>query len=98
MILRGRDGKQNHAALDALPEAVAKADILIRNMAAESCKAVSIIYEFDKIGESWCPSFAELDDGRLITNTLQLVAAEELPFQLSLGLRLGPSVDEPRES
>ena len=97
-ILRGNNRKQNHAALDALPGAATKADALIKNVSLLGYKPIRIVYEFDKTDNSWYPSFVELDDGRLITNGLQLVAAEGLPAELSLGLRLDPPVDSSQDS
>lgn len=45
-----------------------------------------LVYEFDKEGLLWTPSFAVLEDDRLLTDNLALISIEQLPDQLSLGV------------
>jgi hypothetical protein len=51
--------------------------------------ARKIVYEFHKEDDIWFPSYAELHDGRLVTNNSLLIAVEKMPSGLSLGIGLG---------
>ena len=52
---------------------------------------VFLFYEFDPGRKAWLPSYAELLDGRIITDNRSLIITENLPMGLSLGL--GDSID-----
>ncbi len=45
-----------------------------------------LLYEFHREHDIWFPSFAELHDGRLVTENNVLIAFEQLPTGLSIGL------------
>jgi hypothetical protein len=85
-IFRGRDVKRHYAAHDALPIAVAQAAQLITNMKRTGNAPKLISYEFDSQDDKWFPSHAELNDGRFITDNNALIAIEQLPSNLSLGM------------
>jgi hypothetical protein len=88
-IFRGNDIKRHYAAHDALPLAAAQAATLIVNMKKLGVPAQKLVYEFHAEDDIWFPSFAELEDGRFITDNKTLIAAEKLPVGLSLGISLG---------
>ena len=88
-IWRGKDVKRHFAAHDALPIAAAQADHLLTNMKGCGLDPKLIVYEFHPQHDIWFPSYAELQDGRLITDNSALIAVERLPSGLSLGLSLG---------
>ncbi|MHC8376220.1 hypothetical protein ACYZT3_09190 [Pseudomonas sp. MDT1-16] len=85
-LLRGKDVKKHYAAHDALPAAAAQAAKLVAKLKARGTAARQLIYEFDKEAFIWCPSFAVLNDNRIITDNISLIAIEQLPTGLSLGL------------
>jgi len=85
-LLRGKDIKVHYKAHDGLPAAAAQGAALIASLKARSCPARQLVYEFDKEMLRWYPSFAILTDGRIITDSLTLIAFEQLPSDLSLGL------------
>jgi hypothetical protein len=58
----------------------------LRSLKSEECLARQLIYEFDKEANVWLPSYAILNDSRIITENSALVAIEQLPTGLSLGL------------
>lgn len=86
-IVRGVDVKQHYSAHDALSDAAAQAAQLIANLKSRGQPAQELTYEFDKDALRWFPSFAILLDGRIITERFELIAVEQLPAGLSLGLR-----------
>ncbi|WP_323566488.1 hypothetical protein, partial [Pseudomonas sp. RTB2] len=85
-LLRGKDVKNHYSAHDALPAAAAQAAKLIAKLKSRGTAARQLIYEFDKESSIWCPSFAVLNDNRIITDNIALIAIEQLPTGLSLGL------------
>jgi len=87
-ILRGKDVAHHYRAHDALDGAASRAAHLIAQMRATDLAPVRLVYEFHPTDELWYPSYAELDDGRLVSDNIALIAAERLPSRLSLGLRL----------
>ena len=88
-IFRGKDVKLNYAAHDALPIAAAQAAKLVANMKARGVTPSSLTYEFEPNGERWFPSYALLFDGRLVSDLNILVALEQLPSGLSIGISRG---------
>lgn len=88
-ILRGTDVKRHYAAHDALPIAAAQAEYLLGNLRARNIAPKLIVYEFHPQDDIWFPSYAELHDGRFITDNKLLITVERLPSGLSLGLSLG---------
>jgi hypothetical protein len=100
-IIRGTNVKRNYAAHDALQLAASQAAALVANMKAAGAAPKKLVYEFHKDDDIWFPSFAELHDGRFISDNSALIAIEKLPRGLSLGLGIGerqsqlPSVKRP---
>jgi hypothetical protein len=88
-IFRGNDAKRHYAAHDALPLAAAQAATLVANMKRANVAAKKIVYEFHTEDGIWFPSYAELCNGRLVTDNSLLITAEKLPSGVSLGIRLG---------
>jgi hypothetical protein len=88
-VFRGNDVSRHYAAHEALPRAAAQAAQLIANLKNKGHDPRLILYEFDPPDQRWFPSYAELDDGRLITDNVVLIAVEQLPSGLSLGLTRG---------
>lgn len=85
-LFRGKDEKKLHEAMDALAGAGAQAARLISRLKAQGKVSRQIVYEFDKEATLWVPSFVLLNDDRIITDNLALIAIENLPNGLSLGL------------
>jgi hypothetical protein len=93
-VFRGSDVKRNYAAHDALPIAAAQAEHLVANMKSLGVAPKQILYEFHTQDDKWFPSYAELCDGRFVTDNNILIAVEQLPPELSLGISRGK--DKPR--
>jgi hypothetical protein len=93
-IVRGRDIKRHYAAHDALPTAAAQAGCLVANMKDRGLAPKLVVYEFHPQEDKWFPSYAELYDGRLVTDNITLIAVEQLPSGVSLGISRGK--DKPR--
>jgi len=72
--------------MDALAGAGAQAARLISRLKAQGKVSRQMVYEFDKEATLWVPSFVLLNDDRIITDNLALIAIENLPNGLSLGL------------
>jgi hypothetical protein len=85
-ILRGKEVQRHYAAHDALPIAAAQAQYLITNMKCRGLAPKRLVYEYHRQDDKWFPSYAELCDGRLVTDNALLIAIEQLPSALSLGL------------
>lgn len=85
-IIRGK-GKGRYARANAsLSAAALQARRLIDNLLDAGVAPVRMVYEFGLEEEIWSPSFVELSDGRLLSDSLVLIAVENLPVGLSLGL------------
>jgi len=91
-LYRGTDVKKLHEALDASAGAAAQAARLISRLKAQGLVSRQLVYEFDKEALLWSPSFALLDDDRIITDNLALISIENLPKGLSLGLTRSKSL------
>lgn len=91
-LFRGKDVKQHYVAHDALPNAAAQAAQLVAKLKARGMAGRQLIYEFDKEELIWFPSYAVLNDDRIITDNIELIAIEQLPTGLSLGLSRGKSL------
>jgi hypothetical protein len=85
-LLRGNNVGQNYVAHDALPSAAAQAAQLVAKLKVLKMTAQRLIYEFDKEALKWFPSYAILNDNRILTDSCELIAIEQLPTGLSLGL------------
>jgi hypothetical protein len=90
-LFRGKDVKPHYAALAALPNAAAQAAQLVAKLKALGMPSRELIYEFDKENGVWSPSYAVLGDNRIITDNIALIAIEQLPKGVSLGLGGGKS-------
>jgi hypothetical protein len=83
-LFRGRDVDQHYVAHDALPIAVAQAVKLIDSLERHNVEPISLTYEFEQ--SRWFPSYAVLTDGRIVSDRSVLIAFEQLPKGLSLGI------------
>lgn len=86
-LIRGNDVTTNYAAHDGISQAAAQAAKLISLLAQRGMPASKLVYEFDTDSLRWYPSYAALDNNRLITSSPMLIAiAADTPAGLSLGL------------
>jgi len=88
-MFRGQDVARHYRAHDALSGAAARAAHLVAQMHALSLAPVRLVYEFHPKDDLWHPSFAELGNGRLVSDNTELIALESLPTGLSLGIMPG---------
>jgi hypothetical protein len=88
-LIRGKNVRLHYTAHDALAGAAAQAARLIDKLEAQGMPARQLVYEFDKDALLWFPSYAVLRDDRIITDNSALIAIEQLPSSLSLGLSRG---------
>jgi len=84
-LFRGKDVKQHYDAHDALPIAAAQAAQLIASMKTRHAVPTSLVYEFEQ--SRWFPSYAILSDGRMVSDRNLLIAIEQLPTGLSIGVQ-----------
>jgi hypothetical protein len=94
-LFRGRDVEQHYAAHAALPPAAAQAAKLIDTFAQFNPKLITLFYEFEQ--SRWIPSYGILFDGRIVSDRGVLIAYEQIPKSLSMGLLLREEQDEKRE-
>jgi hypothetical protein len=97
-LFRGKDVKQHYAGHDALPGAAAQAAQLVAKLKARRMPARQLIYEFNVESLTWYPSYAVLNDNRIIADNAALIAIEQLPTGLSLGMGRGKSLSPIVES
>lgn len=72
--------KRNDAAHEALPIAAVQAGRLLANMKrGGALTQKQIVYEFHPQGDKWFPSYAELRDGRLVTDNNVLIPSSSYP-------------------
>jgi hypothetical protein len=88
-IFRGKDIASLYAAHEALPLAAAQAAKLAIAFQGRGIAVSSIVYEFAPKIPKWFPAYVQLTDGRLISDTITLVAIEQLSLNVSIGLVLG---------
>lgn len=88
-LFRGKEVKLHYEAHDALPIAAAQAAILITSMRSRNADPLEIVYEFDPQHARWFPSYAILKDGRFVSNRNILIALEQHPTGLSIGIHKG---------
>lgn len=91
-LFRGRDIEQHYAAHAALPAAAVQAAKLIDTFAQSSPKLITLTYEFEQ--SRWFPSYGVLADGRIVSDSSALIAYEQIPKQLSMGLLLREEDDK----
>lgn len=85
-LIRGKDVNRHYAAHEALPTAAAHASKLVDKLKERGLPARELIYEFGGESPRWFPSYAVLQDGRIVADSRELIAIEHLPSGLSLGL------------
>lgn len=85
-IVRGNDTDTLLAARETLEGAALQAARLVRVLVQKNAPAQTLFYEFDSDRKIWLPSYAVLQDGRLISDNRALLMTENLPQGLSLGL------------
>ncbi|WNZ48668.1 hypothetical protein Q2T42_12605 [Leptolyngbya boryana CZ1] len=88
-LIRGKDVKCHYDAHDSLPIAAAQAASLISSMKSRNAAPLTLVYEFDSQLTRWFPSYATLEDGRLVSNQNMLIALEQHPTGLSIGIYKG---------
>jgi len=88
-LFRGKEVKLHYEAHDALPIAAAQAAILVRSMRSRNADPVEIVYEFDQQQARWFPSYAILKNGQFVSNRNILIALEQHPTGLSIGIHKG---------
>ena len=84
-LFRGRDVEQHYKAHDALPLATVQAVRLIDSLKTQNASPISLTYEFEQ--SRWFPSYAILTGCRIVSDRKILIAVEQLPKSLSLGIR-----------
>ncbi|HWH57996.1 MAG TPA: hypothetical protein VN682_10215 [Terriglobales bacterium] len=94
-LIRGREVEQHYAAHAALPTAAAQAAKLIDTFAQLNANLGTLFYEFEQ--SRWVPSYGILFDGRIVSDRSVLIAYEQIPKSLSMGLLLQEEQDEKRE-
>lgn len=85
-LFRDKNVSQHYAAHDALSIAAVQAARLIEKLKARGMVGRQLVYEFDKETLKWFPSYAILNDARIILHSYELIAIDKLPAGLSLGL------------
>lgn len=95
-LFRGRDVEQHYAAHAALPTAAAQAAKLIDTFAQLNPKLLTLSYEFEQA--RWVPSYGILFDGRIVSDRSVLIAYEQIPNGLSMGLLLREERHEKQDS
>ena len=85
-ILRGKSIRQHYAAYEKLPDAATQAAQLITHLKDRRLTPRQVVYEYLPNDERWTPFNAILSDGRLISRKIDLIAIEQAPAGLSLGL------------
>ena len=95
-LFRGKEVKLHYEAHDALPIAAAQAAILIRSMRSRNADPLEIVYEFDPQQARWFPAYAILKDGRFVSNRNILIALEQHPTGLSIGIHKGKKLPKSR--
>lgn len=85
-LFRGKNVELHYAAHDSLSNAAVQAAQLINKLKIRDMPARELIYEFDKDAARWYPSYAVLNDNRIITDSSKLIAIEQLPTELSIGV------------
>lgn len=84
-IFRGKDVGLLYQAHEALTLAAAQGAVLISSMKNGGYIPTSLVYEFQDA--RWFPSYATLDNGQIVSDRSLLIALEQLPKHLSLGVR-----------
>lgn len=91
-LFRGKDIKIHYAAHDLLADAGVHAAQLITALNSLGNPVRQLTYEWNKEANRWYPSYAVLDDNKIIVDSITLIAVEKLPSGLSLGIRKGKTL------
>ena len=83
-LLRGRDVEQHYAAHAALSAAAVQAAKLIDRFEEHNPRLITLVYEFEQ--SRWIPSYGVMTDGRIVSDRGVLIAYEQVPKSLSMGL------------
>ncbi|AKJ43524.1 hypothetical protein [Pragia fontium] len=87
-LFRGKNIELLYVAHDSLSNAAVQAAQLINKLKARDMPVRELIYEFDKEALKWYPSYAILNDDRIVTDSSKLIAIEQLSTELSLGITI----------
>lgn len=90
-LFRGRDLDKHYAAHAGLAAAAAQAARLIDTFGEQNPPLINLFYEFE--GGRWFPSYGIMADGRIVSDPALLIAFEQAPRGLSLGLLLRKGKD-----
>ena len=85
-LMRGNDPQKLYAAHNSLAAAGVQAARLVAKLKERGMEGRQLVYEFNDESKIWFPSYAVLNDDRIITDNIELIAIEQLPAELSLGL------------
>ena len=85
-LLRGRDVKHHYDAHAGLSGAAVQAAKLIDSFRERDSRLISLVYEFEQ--SRWVPSFAVMEGGQIVSDRSILIAYEQVPKSLSMGLLL----------
>lgn len=85
-LLRGRNVQQHYEAHAALSGAAVQAGSLINSFRERNLRPISLVYEFEQ--SRWVPSFAVIEGGQIVSDRGILIAYEQVPKSLSMGLLL----------
>lgn len=88
-LMRGSDPKKLYTAHNSLATAGVQAARLVAKLKERGMAGRQLVYEFNDESQIWFPSYAVLKDDRIITDNIELIAIEQLPAGLSLGLTRG---------
>jgi hypothetical protein len=93
-LLRGSDAEQHYAAHAALSIAAVQAAKLIDRFEEHNPRLVTLVYEFEQ--SRWIPSYGVMTNGRIVSDRSVLIAYEQVPRALSMGLLLRQQDDDKR--
>lgn len=85
-IVRGARVQGHYVAHEKMADAAIRAARLIASLKRRGMPPRKLVYEFDQDGSIWYPSYALLKNNTIISRPSTLIAIEQLPKGLSLGL------------
>lgn len=85
-IIRRARVESHYKAHEQMADAAVRAARLISNLNRRGMPPRKLVYEFDRDGSVWYPSYAILKNSAIISRPSTLIAIEQLPKGLSLGL------------
>lgn len=93
-LFRGRDPATLRVAHDDLARAALQAGALVDAAKKRGLRPETLAYEY-AVETGWFPSYAVLEDGRLISDANILVALEQSRSELSVGIKVLRGKDKP---